>query len=110
MMYEEKMEIRRQISQLLADNGLNRENIREIIEQEISKKVNQVVDDEIKSLNAQCSSGEWIKESIRKHMENNYINSYAFRNVLLEELRNRVIDITLRDVNLSENNNGDDKS
>lgn len=97
-MYEEKMEIRRQISQLLADNGLNREGIREIINTEIHNKVSQVVDDTLKSLNAQCSSGNWMKEQAIKYFKNQYLNSYACNQTVKEALANRVINITLKNV------------
>ena len=60
MTYEEKRELRLQISQLLADAGLNQGTIKEIVEEEIRNKVQRALDQTIKSLNAQSSSGDYF--------------------------------------------------
>lgn len=96
MIYEEKMELRKQISQLLADAGLNQGRIKEIVEEEIRNKVDRAIDQCIKHMNAQTSSGDFFQESIRKWMQENYMNSYAFRNSVKEELCDRIISITLK--------------
>ena len=96
--YEERKEIKKQVGQLLADNGLNRGTIKEIISEEIRKKVNGIVDDTIKSLNAQCSSGNWMKEQAMHYFKDQYLHSYACNQTVKEALNNKIINITLKDV------------
>ena len=98
MMYEEKKEIRKQMSQMLADAGLNQGTIKEMVLEEIKSKVDKAVNQTIESLNAECSSGDYIKEAIQSYLKNTYINNYAFTSVIKEELRNRIIQVVLKDV------------
>lgn len=95
MTYEEKRELRLQISQLLADAGLNQKAIKEIVEEEIRNKVERAVDQVLKSLDAQCSSGHYIETRIGNLLDSTYLNQRAFDNVVKEELKNRVINVTL---------------
>lgn len=95
MTYEEKRELRLQISQLLADAGLNQAVIKQIVEEEIRNKVDRAIDQVIKSLNAQCSSGNYVEDRIKNLLNNTYLNQRAFDNVVKEELKNRVINVTL---------------
>jgi len=95
MTYEEKRELRLQISQLLADAGLNQATVKQIVEEEIRHKVDRAIEQVIKSLDAQCSSGHYVEEQIRKLLSNTYLNQRAFDNVVKEELKNRVINVTL---------------
>ena len=95
MTYEEKREFRLQISQLLADAGLNQAVIKQVVEEEIRNKVNRAIDQVIKSLDAQCSSGNYVEDRIKNLLNNTYINQRAFDNVVKEELKNRVINVTL---------------
>ena len=102
MMYEEKKEIRKQMSQMLADVGLNQGTIKEMVLEEIKSKVDRAVNQTIESLDAECSSGNYIKETILGYLKNDYINSYACTSVVKEELKNRVIQVVLKDVKGSE--------
>ena len=95
MTYEEKRELRLQISQLLADAGLNQAVIKQIVEEEIRNKVDRAIEQVLKSLDAQCSSGHYVEDQIRKLLNNTYINQRAFDNVVKEEIKNRVINVTL---------------
>ena len=95
MTYEEKRELRLQISQLLADAGLNQQKIKEIVEEEIRNKVDRAIEQVLKSLDAQCSSGHYVEDQIRKLLNNTYLNQRAFDNVVRDELKNRVINVTL---------------
>lgn len=63
MNYEEKRELRLQISQLLADAGLNQGTIKEIVEQEIQNKVDRAIEQVIKN---------YAKERIDKLFSNTY--------------------------------------
>lgn len=97
MDYEEKRELKKQISQLLADAGLNQGRIKEIVEEEIRHKVDRAVEQVIAHLNAQSSSGDFFQETIRKWMHDKYMNSYAFTDAIKRELCNKIISITLKD-------------
>ena len=48
MTYGEKRELRLQISQLLADAGLNQATVKQIVEEETRNKVDKVIDNLIK--------------------------------------------------------------
>lgn len=97
MDYEEKRELRKQISQLLADAGLNQGRIKEMVEEEIKNKVDRAVQQTIDSLNAQCSSGDYLAEVTKKYLHDTYTNSYAFTQTLKEEIKNRIISISFGD-------------
>ena len=90
MNYEEKRELRLQISQLLADAGLNQGTIKEIVEQEIRNKVDRAIEQVIKN---------YAKERIWKLFSNTYQS--AFDGVVKEELKNKVIKVVLKDCELS---------
>ena len=102
MTYEEKRELRLQISQLLADAGLNQNTIKDIVEQEIKNKVDRAIDQCLKSLDAQCSSGDYVKERIGNMLSNTYLNQSAFNRVVKEELQNRVIQVVLKNIELED--------
>ena len=97
MTYEEKRELRLQISQLLADAGINQKTIKDMVEEEIKNKVERAIDQSLKSLNSQCSSGDYVSERIKKLLYNTYLNQQTFDRVVKEELKNRVIQIVLKD-------------
>jgi hypothetical protein len=98
MNIEEKRELRLQISQLLADAGLNQKTIKDIVEQEIRNKVERALDQCLNSLNAQCCSGNYVEERITKLLSNTYLNQSAFDRVVKEELKNKIIQVVLKDV------------
>ncbi len=99
MTYEEKRELRLQISQLLADAGLNQAAIKELVEKEIKSKVERALDQTINSLNAECPSGNYIEERIKKLLDATYFShGTAFTDAVKRELANRIIEIKLRDV------------
>lgn len=96
MIYEEKRELRLQISQLLADAGLNQKVIKDMVETEIKNKVDRAIEQCLKSLNAQCYSGNYVQERI-----NSYLGSYSVKEDLhkavKDALKDKVINITLKD-------------
>lgn len=95
MMYEEKRELRLQISQLLADAGLNQATIKQIVEEEIRHKVDRAVEQAFKSLDAQCSSGNYVENRVKWLLDNTYLNQRIFSDAVKEELKNKVINVTL---------------
>ena len=105
MTYEEKRELRLQISQMLADAGLNQKVIKDMVEKEIRDKVNRAIDQCIKSLNSETSSGDYVQSRITWLLNNTYLNQQAFDRVVKEELKNRVIQVVLKNVELKEGNN-----
>ena len=86
------------MSQMLADAGLNQGTIKEMVLEEIKSKVDKAINQAIESLNAECSSGDYIKETIQHYLKSNYVNSYACTSAVKEELKNRVIQVVLKDV------------
>lgn len=97
MTYEEKRELRLQISQLLADAGLNQKTIKDIVEEEIKNKVERAVNQCLESLNSQCSLGDYVSERITKLLNNTYLNQHAFDRVVKEELKDRIIQVVLKE-------------
>lgn len=98
MMYEEKREVRLQISQLLADAGINQKSIKEMIEETIADKVDRAFDQMIRQLDSQSTSGSYIKDALNKEITNNYVTDRAIRNAVKDELKNRVISVTLKNI------------
>lgn len=97
MTYEEKRELRLQISQLLADAGLNQGTIKEIVNEEIKNKVDRAVEQCLTSLNAQCYSGDYLKERVNSIFESSSMN-YHISQIVKEELKSRVIQVVLKGV------------
>ena len=91
MTYEEKREFRLQISQLLADAGLNQQALKDMIKDEIEKKVDRAV-------------AQVAEPIIKEYLNNKYIIGNCAERAIREELQNRVINVTLRDINVMENN------
>jgi len=97
MNYEEKRALHMEISQMLADAGLNQGEIKRIVEEEIKNKVERAVDQVIKRLNSETSSGDYFGEQISRLLRNTYFNNSAFERVMKEELKNRIIYVSLKD-------------
>ena len=98
MTYEEKRELRLQISQLLADAGLNQKVIKEMVVEEVKNKVERAVNQEIERLDAESSSGDFVKDRIVYLLTSNAYSSRIFEKAVKEELSNRVIQVVLKDV------------
>ena len=97
MNYEEKRALHMEISQMLADAGLNQGEIKRIVEEEIKNKVERAVEQVIKKLNSGTSSGDYFDEQIKRLLRNTYFNNSAFRNAVKEELNDRVIYVSIKD-------------
>jgi len=97
MNYEEKRALHVEISQMLADAGLNQGEIKRIVEEEIKNKVERAVEQVIKKLNSGTSSGDYFDEQIKRLLRNTYFNNGAFRNAVKEELNDRVIYVSIKD-------------
>ena len=101
MTYEEKRELRLQISQLLADAGLNQKVIKDMVETEIKNKIDRAIEQCINNLNSECYSGNYVKERI-----NSYLGSYMVRDdidkAVKEELKNKVFQVVLEGCEVDE--------
>ncbi len=97
MTYDEKRELRLQISQLLADAGLNQGAIKEMVKEELKNKIDRALDQRLASLDAECSSGNYLKEQIT-HLLNGYTFKRLFETAIKEQLENRVIQIVMKNV------------
>ena len=107
MTYEEKREFHKIISQILADEGLNRGRIKEIVEEEIRKKVDQVIKQKLSSLDAETTSR--YGQGYIENMINNYLkydsNIYhRINDIITHELENRIIEIKFSDSVVSKEN------
>ena len=84
MTYEEKRELRLQISQLLADAGINRQTLKEMVKDEMNKKIDQAIDNYFNSkefkdkidviLNKYSTSRYLIDTIISKALQNKRVN------------------------------------
>lgn len=99
MTYEEKREFHKIISQMLADEGLNRGRIKEIVEEEIRKKVNQVVDQTISNLDAQTEGpyDGFIEQRVIDTINNDLRFNRNIVEYIKRELQNRIIEIKFSD-------------
>ena len=101
MTYEEKRELRLQISQLLADAGLNQKAIKDMVETEIKNKVDRAVDQCFISLNSECRSGNYIAERVGKYVSS-YMVTRDIENCVKEELKNKVVHVVLKGCEIDE--------
>lgn len=91
MTYEEKRELRLQISQLLADAGLNQTTIKYMVETEINNKVDRAIE--------QCVNNI-VPERVDKYFASYSFSKY-FDKAVREELSNKVISVTLKDCEIN---------
>lgn len=99
MNYEEKRELRLQISQLLADAGLNQKTIKDMVEKEIKDKVFRAVDQCMNNLNAQSSSGDFVSDRVKYILDMAYYKN-NIADAVKEEIKNRIIKVELKNVEL----------
>lgn len=88
MTYEEKRELRLQISQMLADAGINQGTLKEMVKQEISNKVERTVA-EITNSNNQDEVRQFIKERIYERVDN-WVVYGSLKSTLAQELVNQL--------------------
>ena len=97
MNLEEKRELRLQISQMLADTGLNQAVLKEIVIDTINAKVDRAVDQCFKRLNAETSSGDFVSEYVHKQINCTFWTERAIRNAVLDAIKNKVVRVVLTD-------------
>lgn len=91
MTYEEQRQLRLQISQLLADAGLNQKTIKDMVETEIRNKVDRAIE--------QCSN-DIVTERVDKYFSS-YTFSKYFEKAVKDELKNKVVQVVLKDCEIS---------
>ena len=95
MTFEEKRELHKAISQMLADAGINQATLKEMAQEEVSKKAESAVQQEIQKMDAEIN-GNSIAKMLRNKI-NNFLDGYDaigsinFRNIVKEELSKRII-------------------
>jgi hypothetical protein len=95
MTFEEKRELYKAISQMLADAGINQTTLKEMAQQEVSKKAEKAVLQEIQKMDAEIN-GNSIAKMLRSKI-NNFLDGYdtigsiSLRNIVKEELSKRII-------------------
>lgn len=97
MNFEEKRELRLQISQMLADAGLNQGTLKEMVINTINAKVDRAVDQCFKKLNSETRSGDFISSYVRTQINNTFLTERAIKNAVLDAIKNKVVKVVLTD-------------
>ena len=100
MNLEEKRELRLQISQMLADAGLNQGTLKEMVIDTINAKVDRAVDQCFKRLNAETSSGDFVSEYVRKQINHAFWTERAIRDAVFDAIKNKIVRVVLTDCEL----------
>lgn len=98
---EIEQEVQNAVEKILADAGLNQGTIKQMVETQIKNKTDRAIDQCIKSLNSECSSGDYFKERISSHVSSWFFND-NIRSAVKEELKNKVIQVVLKDCEINE--------
>ena len=98
MYNEEKRELRLQISQLLADAGLNQKTIKDVVEKEITNKIERAIEQVFKHLDSQTSSGSYIGEWVARYLKYNFSLKDEIREQIKSELSNKIISVEFNDM------------
>ena len=97
MNLEEKRELRLQISQMLADAGINQGTLKEMVIDTINAKVDRAVDQCFKRLNAETSSGDFVSEYIHRQINHTFWTERAFKDAVLDAIKNKIVRVVLAD-------------
>ena len=89
MDYEEKREIKRQISQLLADAGVNQQTLKEMAEEEIKNKVTRSIEQSINEISNSWCDG--FKGYVRARIDT-LLRGYDMKSTLINTVKEAVKD------------------
>lgn len=97
MTLEEKRELHKVISQMLADAGINQTTLKEMAQQEVSNKAQRAVQQEIERLNKDYG-GDYIYDMIRRKVQRVFdgcerIGHENIVDIVKDEIRRRVINV-----------------
>ena len=95
MTYEEKRELRLQISQMLADAGINQAVLKDMVAQTINARVERAVDQCMKRLNSESSSGDFVRDYINSRITDNFWSERYIRNAVFKAIEDKTLKITL---------------
>lgn len=95
MTYEEKRALHVEISQMLADAGLNQGEIKKMVLETIDSKVGRAVEQAIKKLNSESSDGDFCKQYIRKYLDSHYLLERIVRDAVKEMMKDRIVKVVL---------------
>ena len=95
MTYEEKRELRLQISQMLADAGINQGTLKDIVMQTINARVDRAVDQCIKRLNSESSSGDFVQDHVNRRITNSFWSERYIRDAVFKAISDKVLKISL---------------
>ena len=95
MTYEEKRELRLQISQMLADAGINQAVLKDMVMQTINARVDRAVDQCIKRLNSESSSGDFVRDYINSRITDSFWSERYIRNAVFKAIEDKTLKITL---------------
>lgn len=108
MNLEEKRELRLQISQMLADAGLNQGTLKEMVINTINAKIDRAVNQCFERLNAETSSGDFVREYIHKQINHTFWTERAIKDAVLDAIKNKVVRVMLTDCEFERGQNGTD--
>ena len=90
MNYEEKKELRLQVSQMIADAGINQTPIRKMVQDTVDAKVDRIIEQELgNALDRWMSKRSWSIDDVITRKTHDCMKG---------ELKNRVIQVVLKDV------------
>jgi len=107
MTLEEKRELHKAISQILADAGINQTTLKEMVQEEISHKVErsveQVISRDVDTL-AEKYGENFITYAIEKKVRENF-NHTKIAEIVRNVLRDKVIKVILSNAEIEGNGN-----
>lgn len=89
MYYDEKREIRLQISQLLADAGINQQSIKEMVSSDLDNKIDRAIKQVIQNLDSNSYSGNFINDKISEYFK---YNTDRIDKLIQKEIHNTLAD------------------
>ena len=93
MDYEEKREIKRQISQLLADAGVNQQTLKEMVKEEIKNKVARSIEQSIDEISNSWCDG--FKGYVKSRIDI-ILCGYDMKNTLINTVKEAVKDSIIK--------------
>ena len=95
MTYEEKRALHVEISQMLADAGLNQGEIKKMVLETIDAKVGRAVEQAIKKLNSESYDGDFCKQHIRNYLDNHYLLERIAIDAVKGMMKDRIVKVVL---------------
>lgn len=93
MDYEEKREIKRQISQLLADAGINQQTLKEMVKEEIKNKVTRSIEQSIDEMSNSWCDG--FKGYVRARVDT-LLHCYDMKSTLINTVKETLKDSIIK--------------